>query len=359
MRRAPTRPPGAGEPAPRARTELASGAPGPIWSQIVGQERALQQLRGAIDRGAIAHAYAFVGPPGVGRRLAALGLAQAALCASGGCGTCAACRRVAAGHHPDCQVLAPTPPRDNPRGLPALRIGEVRELMHWAALAPLLGPRKVFIVDEAERMTLPTAQALLKTLEEPPPRTLLVLILGNPRALPPTVLSRCQQVRFRPLEVDAAAALLRARGAEAEAADLLARLSRGQVGLVVEADPAEIGARRAAALELLEVAPALLVTRLDELAPDRATVAAWLETYALWYRDALCLAAGGSPALLVNHDRQPALADLARRAPVAALARGWTVIKEAWLALEGNLNPRLALEHVLLALGREATAGAR
>jgi DNA polymerase-3 subunit delta' len=264
---------------------------------------------------------------------------------------------VAAGHHPDCQLLAPTPPRDNPRGLPALRIGEVRELMHWAALAPLLGPRKVFIIDDAERMTLPTAQALLKTLEEPPPRTLLVLILGNPRALPPTVLSRCQLVRFRPLAADAAAALMRARGAPAATAELLARLSRGQVGLVAGADVAEIGARRAAALELLGADPALLVTRLDELAPDRATVAACFETYALWLRDALCLAAGGPPALLVNRDQQAALAELARRVPVAGLARAWGVVREAWLALEGNLNPRLALEHVLLALGREAMAG--
>ena len=336
-----------------ARDDRAS-ARGPIWDAIVGQERALALLRGAVARDTIAHAYAFVGPPGVGRRLSALGFAQAGLCPRRGCGVCSACRRVAAGHHPDCQVLVPTPPKDNPRGLPTLRIAEVRELMHRAALAPLEGPRKVFILDDADRMTLPTAQALLKTLEEPPPRTLLMLIIANPRALPPTVLSRCQLVRFRPLDVGDAAGLLGARGADEETAGLLARLSRGQVGLVANADLKALRERRATALELLGVAAPGLVTRLDELGPDRATVAACLETYALWYRDALCLAAGGPPTLLVNVDRREELASLAERASVAGLVRAWAVIKDAWLALEGNLNPRLALEHALLALGREA-----
>jgi DNA polymerase-3 subunit delta' len=327
---------------------------GAIADLVVGQAPALALLRGALARGRVAHAYAFVGPPGVGRRLAALGFAQACLCPRRGCGACRVCRRVAAGHHPDCQVLVPTPPKDNPRGLPALRIGEIRELQRLASLAPLEGPRKVFILDDADRMTLPTAQALLKTLEEPPPRTLLILVVAHPRVLPPTVLSRCQLVRFRPLEVKDAAGLLRARGADAETAELLARLSRGQVGLVASADLAALREQRAAALALLGVAPPLLVARLDEVAPDRATVAAWLETYAVWYRDALCLAAGAPPALLVNADHLDELASLARRASVPGLVRAWTVIKTAWLGLEGNVNPRLALEHVLLTVGREA-----
>jgi DNA polymerase-3 subunit delta' len=156
-------------------------------------------LQRAVAQDRVAHAYAFVGPSGVGRRLVALALAQACLCPRQGCGTCSACRRVAVGHHPDCHVLSPTPPKENPRGVLAIRIEQIRELEHWAALAPLEAARKVFLVDEADRMTLPTAQALLKTLEEPPPRTLLVLVVTNPRVLPPTVLSRCQRVRFGPL----------------------------------------------------------------------------------------------------------------------------------------------------------------
>jgi DNA polymerase-3 subunit delta' len=203
-----------------------AGAPG-AWAGIVGQSAAVALLQRAIALDRLAHAYAFVGPSGVGRRLTALAFAQAALCAVQGCGTCAVCRRVAAGQHPDCHLITPTPPRDNPKGAPMIRIEEVRELEHTAALAPHAGGRKVFVLDDAERMTLPTAQALLKTVEEPPPRTHLVLIIANPRALPPTLLSRCQRVRFGPLSETDAARLLESRGVAPAASELLRRGARG------------------------------------------------------------------------------------------------------------------------------------
>jgi DNA polymerase-3 subunit delta' len=322
----------------------------PLWETLRGQAPALTLLRRAVAAGRLAHAYAFIGPPGVGRRLAALGLAQACLCLAGGCGGCAVCRRVAAGRHPDCQVLTPTPPRENARGPASLRIGEVRELMHWAALAPLEGPRKVFVLDDAERLTEQAAEALLKTLEEPPPRTLLVLVVANPRALPPTVLSRCQPVRFRPLGEADATALLTGRAADADQARLLARLCRGQVGQALATDLAAVRDRRDAALALLGQPRAGLAARLDEAATDRATVAAHLETYRLWYRDALCLAAGAAPGLVVNADRLAELAALGAALPVERLARAVDAVGEAWDALESNVAPRLALEHALVAL---------
>jgi DNA polymerase-3 subunit delta' len=331
-----------------------------LWDGIVGQDDAVGLLRRAVATGRVAHAYAFVGPPGVGRRLTALAFAQACLCPEGGCGTCPSCRRVAAGQHPDCQVLAPTPPRDNPRGAAALRIEQVRELERWAALAPLAAPRKVFILDDADRMTLPTAQALLKTLEEPPPRTLLVLVVANPRALPPTVLSRCQRVRFRPLAETVAAALLEARGVDPGDSRLLARLSQGQIGPALATDLATVRTRRQTALALAAAPAVRIGLALDAAGlerPDRATAAALLETLWLWYRDALILAAGGDRALLVNEDCGDDVATLAARATPPALAGALSAIKEAWLALDGNVGPRLALEQALLAAG--PTAGAR
>ena len=327
-----------------------------LWEAIVGQGAAVALLQRALTTDRVAHAYAFVGPSGVGRRLTALAFAQACLCPRRGCGACSACRRVAAGHHPDVQVLAPTPPKENPRGTPSLRITEVRELQHWAALAPLEGPRKVFILDEADRLTVQAAEALLKTLEEPPPRTLIVLIVANARALPPTVLSRCQLVRFRPLPEADVARLLAARGADPETAALLARLTGGRVGLALETDLAAVRARRTAALELLAVPRPALAERLDEAPPDRAGAAATLETYWLWYRDAFCLAAGGDAALLVNGDRREDLLALTRRAPLGALADALRTIKEAWLALDANVSPRLCLEHALLVLALPAGA---
>ena len=326
-----------------------AGAP-EIWAGIVGQAGAITLLRRAMALDRPAHAYAFVGPAGVGRRLTAVALAQALLCPTRGCGACGVCRRVAAGQHPDCQVIGPVPPRENPKGAVAIRIEQVRALERAAALTPLEGSRKVFVLDEAERMTLPTAQALLKTLEEPPPRTHLVLILANPRALPPTVLSRCQRVRFRPLDGAAAARLLEGRGVSAEASGLLARLTEGRPGLALASDLDALRARRDAALALAAAPPARLSSALDGAPTDRAAVTAYLELYWSGYRDALCLAAGGSAELLVNADREVALRALAGRTPVLALAAALAGVKAAWVALEANVNPRLALETALLGL---------
>jgi DNA polymerase-3 subunit delta' len=326
----------------------------PLWATVVGQGPAVTLLQRAVAADRVAHAYAFVGPSGVGRRLTALALAQAVLCPRRACGACAACRRVSAGQHPDLSVVAPVPPAGNPRGTPSLRIEQVREVAHWAALAPLEGARKVFVLDDADRLTAQAAEALLKTLEEPPPRTLLVLVVANVRALPPTVLSRCQIVRFRPLPEADAIAVLTARGADPDTARLSARLCRGQVGVAIDADLAAVTARRAAALDLLAAPAATLAARLDELGADRPAVAAALETYRLWYRDALCLAAGGDAGLLVNADRQDELRRLADRAGVTALVRALATLKEAHLALDGNVSPRLCLEHALLTLAPAA-----
>ena len=329
-----------------------------VWGAIRGQDAAVALLRRALTADRVAHAYAFVGPVGVGRRLTALAFAQASLCRAQGCGACDDCRRVAAGQHPDCHVYAPTPPPSNPKGAPSLRIGEVRDLEHWAALAPLAGPRKVFVLDDTDRITREAAQALLKTLEEPPPRTLVVLIVANVRLLPPTVLSRCQVVRFQPLGEADVVALLTERGRPPAEARLLARLCRGQVGQALGPEAAAVEARRTAALALLDAAPPQLAGRLDEarLDRDRDAVAGYLETYWLWYRDALCLAAGADAALLVNADREGELAALAARTPWAALAEAVGEIREARLALDANVSPRLALERALLALAPRATA---
>ena len=171
---------------------------------ISGQDEAVALLRRALAADRVAHAYAFVGPPGSGRKLAALAFAKALVAPSGR----AAAARVERGAHPDVRLIQPTPPENNPKGPLALRIESVRALERLAALRPVEAPWKVFIVDEAERMTVATPQAFLKTLEEPPARTVIILILSQLRALPATVLSRCQIVRFRPRHADGTLALL-------------------------------------------------------------------------------------------------------------------------------------------------------
>src|SRR6185503_12061062 len=121
----------------------------------------------------------------------------ALLCEPGtACGRWRGCRLVAEGKHADLHVIVPTPPESNPKGARAIRIGAVRALEREASLRPVMGRHKVFVLDDAERMTGETPQAILKTLEEPPAQTVLILILDRVRAVPATVISRCQLVRF-------------------------------------------------------------------------------------------------------------------------------------------------------------------
>lgn len=289
--------------------------------RIESQPRAVELLRRTLAGGRLAHAYAFVGPPASGRMTTALAFAQALLCPAGGCGTCRACALVAARQHPDLHVIVPTPPETNPRGARAIRIDAIRALERQAALAPARASRKVFVLDEAERMTGESPQAFLKTLEEPPDRTVIILILPGVRALPATVLSRCQIVRFQPR--------LGAESADrGEAAAALAE---------VRAQGVEALFRRAQAFER------------DRERAERFVDGCWLH-----YRDLLLAKSGGATRLLGDAARALALEREAAGWTMDELFHGITVCREARQALAVNVAPRLTLEVVLARLALKA-----
>ena len=175
--------------------------------EIVGHQRPLAVIRGVLERGTAAPAYLFHGPEGIGKRTTALAFSAALLCeAAGGdaCGSCRSCRLVGGGGHPDFKAAAPEKK--------ALKIEPVREMQQFLSLKPAWGGRKVALIEEADSMTLQAANALLKTLEEPPRGTTIILISSNPAGLPPTVLSRCQRVSFGPLRDDDVREVLRRSG---------------------------------------------------------------------------------------------------------------------------------------------------
>ena len=275
--------------------------------QIQDQPRAIALLRRALLTGRVAHAYAFIGPRGSGRMTAALAFA-AELLGSG------------SRQHPDLHVIAPTPPETNPRGARAIRIAAIRELSRQAALRPVMARRKVFILDEAERMTGEAPQAFLKTLEEPPAATVMILILPRARAVPATVLSRCQVVRFEPRGDEAAAAV------------------------------------RAQALALLDEVRAQGVEALFQRSErvDREKVEGLVDAYWLLCRDLLLAKAGAPPALLLNGDRAEALAREAETWTLDEILRTIELCREAREGLVFNVTPRLTLEIILSRLALRA-----
>ena len=160
----------------------------------------------------VSHAYLFVGPPGAGKKSAARAFACALFCDDGGCGTCGACARVKRGTHPDVHV-------DQPEGAAGYLGEQVREIIHDVSLSPIEGPRKLYIMEGADVFNETAANALLKTLEEPPGDVVFVLLAHSLEPVPPTIVSRCQIVRFRRLPPSEAVALLSSQtGAEADEA---------------------------------------------------------------------------------------------------------------------------------------------
>jgi DNA polymerase III gamma/tau subunit len=276
-------------------------------ARIVDQPRAVALLRRALASDRVAHAYAFVGPAGAGRMTTALAFAAELL-------------GNPSRQHPDLHVVVPTPPESNPRGARAIRIGAIRELERQAALRPAMAPRKVFIVDEAERMTGEAPQAFLKTLEEPPAATIIILILPRARAVPATVLSRCHVVRFAPRD-DAGAATART-----QARELLAEVrTQG-----VEA----------------------LFRRTDRLEREKAE--ALVDAYWLYCRDLLLAKEGAPAALLVDGEHAAELANEAEGWTIDQILGGVELCRQARESLLRNVAPRLTLEIVLSRLALRA-----
>jgi DNA polymerase-3 subunit delta' len=289
---------------------------------IQGQPRAVELLRRALAAERLAHAYAFVGPPGSGRTTTGLAFAQAVLCPQGGCGRCRACALAAARQHPDLHLIVATPPETNPKGARAIRIGAIRELERRAALKPAMAARKVFIVDDAERMTGEAPEAFLKTLEEPPDRTIIVLVLDRARAVPATVLSRCQLVRFRARADEGAAA------DRAETEEMLAEVrARGMDALF----------RRSQVFDR------------DRPRAERIVDACWL-----YGRDLVLAKCGAAARLLGVPASAQALAREAERWTLDELLEAVETCRQARRALGVNVTPRLTLEVVLSRLALRA-----
>jgi DNA polymerase-3 subunit delta' len=287
---------------------------------IEDQPRAVELLQRALEGGRVAHAYAFVGPAGSGRTTTALAFAQALLCeTSVGCGRCRPCALAVGGRHPDLHVVVPTPPETNPKGARAIRIGAIRDLERQAALRPVMGRYKLFVLDDADRMTGESPQAFLKTLEEPPAQTVLILVLARTRAVPATVLSRCQIVRFAPR-----------------------RDAHGDV--------------RADALELLaevtDKGVEALFRRSQAFDRDRERAEGVVDALWLFARDMLIAKVGGPASLLVNADQAEVVTSEAERWSEDGILAVIETCREAREALAVNVAPRLTMEIVVGQLAR-------
>ncbi len=342
---------------------------------IIGHARQIDQLERAIRRGTVAHAYLITGPARVGKTALALALARRLCCVGDPppCGVCRPCRAIAAGTFPDLTLVEPLAAEgagaDNAEGGRKrwITIGQVRELQRTINLTPYEAKRKFALILDAENLQGPASDALLKTLEEPPPRSGLILTAADARALAPTIVSRCQTIALSPVPEPTLAAALEARGVLRTTAERLARLARGRPGWALAAcdDPQLVEQTERwlrdwlAQLEADTPARLAFAQALEKtFKEDRAGFEEGLDIWLGWWRDLLLVRAGCAD-LAVNAEHLATLRRWAERLTAEEIVACIHAIQSTLVSLGQNANPRLTLEAMLIGLPTDRLSGAR
>jgi len=328
----------------------------------VGHRSLIRLLTRAAGRGALPPSLVFAGPEGIGKRRAAISLAQLFNCLHpvtaavyGGpdaCGECAPCRRIARGVHAD--VL-----RVEPGDTGSIKVEQARQIVERSAYRPFEGRRRVVIVDDADAMEVSAQNALLKTLEEPPAASTFVLVTARADVLLPTVSSRCQRLRFGRLSpADVADVLLRDHGLEAPAAHAAASLAGGSVGRALACDTDAYGdARRraVAALRLVASGTPGPRGRLEaarqlggEMAgkADRDELGRRLRVLSSMLRDLGALASRVDERSLVNGDQRAALQGLLASFDRERSVEAFAAVDRALSALDRNASPKIVADWI-------------
>jgi DNA polymerase-3 subunit delta' len=342
-----------------------------FFHEVIGHPRALEILQSLLRTGEVAHALLFSGEEGIGKQSVARLFAQTLLCQGRSpsqegsdeliepCGRCLACKKMADKNHPDFSVV-------EPEGT-TIKIEQVREIQERIIFRPLEGARKILLIDPADKMNNAAANALLKTLEEPPPYALLILIASKPSSLPETLLSRCQKIPFHPLSLSQIETLLMERRGWGQAdARLVASLTGGKLGeaLSLELEPARqlegelhtlVSEKTLAHYEtLFEVAV--------NFSRDPETMERSLHYLSAWFRDVLVLQSVPDPArldasYLVYSWRREEIQQWAARMNTHEVGKFLADLQEIRQAQVRNINRQLALETLLMQLRDKLALG--
>ena len=322
-----------------------------------GHARVQALLRQAVMRGRVPQTLLFAGPEGVGKHTIALALAQAINCSTTSkdgvaCGRCSICTRIAKGQFSDVVEV------DN-GDIASISIKSIRErVLDLVGYRPFEGQRRVFIIDPADALSLQAQDALLKTLEEPPPATIIILISAYPDSLRPTVLSRCRRIRFGALTDEEVAQVLTGRhGMDPALARARASLSGGSVAQALALDGGVLEDDRDAAWDLLRTAAAApvfarlkaaeAVTKHGTKRREREALGMRLSHVSALLRDlsAVIYTQQGSAALS-NSDREAELRALVRSFPIDRVVAAFGVVAKAQDALDRNASPKIVADWV-------------
>jgi DNA polymerase-3 subunit delta' len=348
------------------------------WERVIGQQRVKQLLRRMHENERMPHAMLFHGPDGVGKEAAAIELARTLNCERGQwdpCGTCTACRGIASLRHPSLKLIFAMPSKDEEKTAvdkldaaeleemnqqiaekaenpyhhirmskaSGIKVSSVRDIRRESAFRAGSGGRTVVLICEADLMNVSAANALLKTLEEPSGELLLLLTTSRKDALLPTIISRCQSIRFDPLtEVDIRDGLLRERDVERDQIEAASHLAAGSYAAALDmAREGGLISREEVLAYVRDVVlnnPIKLFDRIQDILgrEDRQTLGRFLISVASWFRDVSALHEGAGH--LINADLSDSLEKFAVHYPDADCSRAIDEIEEVIALLRKNVH---------------------
>jgi len=326
------------------------------FATLIGNERNKSVLKSLVTRSRFGATYLFTGPEGIGKRQFALTFAKTANCTErrgdDSCDKCPSCHRIDEGTHSDVVTVRPDGA--------FIKIGQAREVAREIYFRPREGAQRFFLIDDAERLREEAESALLKTLEEPPPTSTIILITPHPSSLMPTVLSRSQRVAFSPLNrAEMEKFLKETYKRPAKDTELLARITEGRVGQANAIDLEQYRKDRRELIELVELLAArdtpdaqskrvrLLKASEHYSKLDRSTFEKRIEMLTQVLRDVIILSSGGSDEQIANIDEHERLSKLSKLAPREALIQWSEKFTELRMNLLVNVNLRVALDGVL------------
>lgn len=361
-----------------------------LWGKVIGQPDAVKTLQSMVVAQEVAHAYLFVGPQGLGKINAARALSSDLMCPKGGCGTCAVCQRIRRDTHPDFRVI-------EPEGL-TYNVEQIRTLIHDASLQPMEAPVKIYVLRSVDLFNEAAANAFLKTLEEPAPHVIFILLAHTVEPVLPTLVSRCVTVRFRTLpQAEMVQRLIAKTGCDPEEALQALAASGSVLASAVEylRSPRRRASRavtvetykelfRGDDLDLIEAAARLLVALkgpgeemaqrqeadLDEQAQlldpsaikrlrernkrklsayEKRSVYEALNIFQSLLRDTLSISQG-APELVCNGDAAESMTKLAATVTPAQIAQALEVLDRARRRIGLNIGTQYVLESVLFSL---------
>lgn len=317
------------------------------FSSIKCHDQPIKLLQDYMRAGRVASSYLFLGPEGVGKKLAALTFARALNCETmqyDCCDACPTCLKITKLQHPDLHLLgvAEAPEAEAPG---VIKIEEIRRLQKDISLRPYEAKKKVFIIDNAERMTAEASNALLKVLEEPTAGSMIILVSAKPALLFKTIISRCRILKFAPMPRFELKEVLKKDYALDEGyAHFLAFFCEGRLGSALRLKDTALSRERDRVID------GFILKRGQAEPQGRDQIRVYLNMLAIWFRD-LYLAKIGLPRReLVNSDRYAQIAQLTQDYSFTDLDRAFKCIGDSLLYLEQNINTKLLLSNLRIAL---------